>query len=110
MEFSYGIRDSYTEVKADGRLNMVAAPKLREFVSDVISGGSTRIVVNFEKIAFMDSSGLGALIGCLKAARQAGGDLRIAAVQPQVKMVLQLTSMDKVLTAYPTAEEAYSND
>ncbi|TLM80860.1 STAS domain-containing protein [Pseudarthrobacter sp. NamE5] len=110
MEFSYGIKDSYAEVKADGRLNMVAAAKLREFVGGVIAGGSTRIVVDLGKTAFMDSSGLGALIGCLKAARQAGGDLRIAAVQPQVKMVLQLTSMDKVLTAYPTAEEAFSND
>ena len=110
MKFSYEVKDSYAEVKADGRLNMVSAPKLREFVTDVIAGGSNRIVVNLENTAFMDSSGLGALIGCLKAARQAGGDLRIAAVQPQVKMVLQLTSMDKVLTSYGSAEEAFSND
>ena len=110
MEFTYEVRDSYAEVKADGRLNMVSAPKLREFVTDVIAGGSSRIVVNLEKTAFMDSSGLGALIGCLKAARQAGGDLRIAAVQPQVNMERKLTSMDKVLTAYPTAEAAFSND
>ena len=110
MEFSYEVKASYAEVKADGRLNMVSAPKLREFVTDVIAGGSNRIVVNLESTAFMDSSGLGALIGCLKAARQAGGDLRIAAVQPQVNMVLKLTSMDKVLTAYATADEAFGND
>ncbi len=110
MEFSYEVKESYTEVKADGRLNMVSAPKLREFITDVIAGGSNRVVINLEKTAFMDSSGLGALIGCLKAARQAGGDLRIATVQPQVKMVLQLTSMDKVLTPYGTAEEAFNND
>jgi anti-sigma B factor antagonist len=58
----------------------------------------------------MDSSGLGALIGCLKAARQAGGDLRIAAVQPQVKMVLELTSMDRVLTSYASADEAFGDE
>lgn len=110
MEFSYEVRDSYAEIIADGRLNMVSAPKLREFVADVISHGSNRIVVNLEKTTFMDSSGLGALIGCLKAARQAGGDLRISSVQPQVKMVLQLTSMDKILTAYPSADEAFSDD
>jgi anti-sigma B factor antagonist len=34
MEFSYEVKDSYAEVKADGRLNMVSAPKLREFVTD----------------------------------------------------------------------------
>lgn len=109
MELNYEIRDSYAEVKMDGRLNMVSAPKLREFVSEVIADGSNRIVLNLKDTAFMDSTGLGALIGCLKAARQAGGDLRIAAVQPQVKMVLQLTSMDKVLTTYDSAEAAFSN-
>lgn len=110
MEFSYEVKDSYAEVKADGRLNMVSAPKLREFLSDVIATGSNRIVVNLEDTSFMDSSGLGALIGCLKAARQAGGDLRIASVQKQVNMVLHLTSMDKVLTAYASPEEAFRND
>lgn len=110
MELSYESRDSYAEIKAAGRLNMVSAPKLREFVADVVAAGSNRIVVNLEETNFMDSSGLGALIGCLKAARQAGGDLRIAAVQPQVKMVLTLTSMDRVLTSYASAAEAFGND
>ncbi|WP_458782325.1 STAS domain-containing protein [Arthrobacter sp. D3-16] len=110
MQFSSENRDSYAEVKAAGRLNMVAAPKLREFVTGVIATESNRVVINLEDTLFMDSSGLGALIGCLKDARQAGGDLRIAAAQPQVKMVLQLTSMDKVLTSYATTEEAFSND
>lgn len=110
MELNHEVKDSYTEVRADGRLNMVSAPKLREFITTVIADGSNRIVLNLHDITFMDSSGLGALIGCLKAARQAGGDLRIASVQPQVKMVLQLTSMDKVLTSYATTEEAFSND
>jgi len=110
MQFSYEVNDSYAEVKGVGRLNMVAAPKLREVVAEVVAAGSSRVVVNLAETDFMDSSGLGALIGCLKAARQAGGDLRIAGVQPQVKMVLELTNMDRVLTAYPTAEAAFGDD
>ena len=66
MDLSYEVKDSYAEIKAAGRLNMVSAPKLREFVADVVASGSSRIVVNLEDTAFMDSSGLGALIGCLK--------------------------------------------
>jgi anti-sigma B factor antagonist len=66
MDLSYEVKDSYAEIKAAGRLNMVSAPKLREFVADVVANGSSRIVVNLEDTAFMDSSGLGALIGCLK--------------------------------------------
>jgi anti-sigma B factor antagonist len=110
VQFDIESRDSYTEVTGTGRLNMVAAPRLREVVAGAIAAGSNRIVLNLSGTEFMDSSGLGALIGCLKAARQAGGDLRIAGVQPQVKMVLSLTSMDRVLTAYPSAEEAFTRD
>ncbi len=110
MDLSYEVRGNYAEIKAVGRLNMVSAPKLREIVADVVAAGSNRILVNLEQTPFMDSSGLGALIGCLKAARQAGGDLRIAAVQPQVQMVLGLTSMDKVLTSYASADEAFGDD
>lgn len=110
MELSHMARGSYTEVTASGRLNMVSAPNLRTYVNEVVAAGSNRIVVNLAETTFMDSSGLGALIGCLKAARQAGGDLRIAAVQPQVTMVLELTSMDRVLTSYASAEDAFGND
>lgn len=110
MEFTTEDKGRYTEVTANGRLNMVAAPKLREVVSDVVSAGSKRIVVNLAETSFMDSSGLGALIGCLKLARQSGGDLRIASVQPQVIMVLELTSMHRVLTPHPTPEQAFLND
>ncbi|GAA1892945.1 STAS domain-containing protein [Paeniglutamicibacter psychrophenolicus] len=110
MELSHQARGSYTEVTANGRLNMVSAPTLRAYVGEVVASGSNRIVVNLAQTTFMDSSGLGALIGCLKAARQAGGDLRIAAVQPQVKMVLELTSMDRVLTSYSSTEEAFGNE
>jgi anti-sigma B factor antagonist len=55
----------------------------------------------------MDSSGLGALIGCLKTARQADGDLRIAAPNEQVRMVLRLSNVDRVLRSYDDPSEAY---
>ncbi len=110
MELRQKANGSYTEVLASGRLNMVSAPNLRAYIDEVVASGVNRIVVNLADTTFMDSSGLGALIGCLKAARQAGGDLRIAAVQPQVKMVLELTSMDRVLTSYVSGEAAFGDE
>ncbi|MBC7464252.1 MAG: STAS domain-containing protein [Actinobacteria bacterium] len=90
-----------------GKLNMVHAHRLREVVDSVLADGQNRIVVDLSSVDFLDSSGLGALIGCLKAARQANGDLRIAAATEQVKLVLQLTNLDRVLTPYASAESAY---
>ncbi|MDI3330601.1 MAG: STAS domain-containing protein [Micrococcus sp.] len=107
MQIDVERHDTYSEVSSQGRLNMVAAPKLKEAISSEIGTGAKRIVVNLGKTEFMDSSGLGALISCLKLARQAGGDLRIANVPQQVLMVLQLTSMDRVLTPYPDAASAF---
>ena len=68
------------------------------------------IVVDLTAVDFIDSSGLGALVNGLKIARQAGGDLRISAPTDQVKLVLQLTNMERVLYPYPTVESAYAND
>ncbi|MGY1691661.1 STAS domain-containing protein [Geodermatophilus sp. SYSU D01105] len=58
----------------------------------------------------MDSSGLGALIAGLKTARQAGGDLRIAAAGEQVEAVLELTNLRKVLRPRPDVASAFAGD
>ncbi len=99
-----------TIVQPQGRLNMVAAPKLRELITDVVGGGAARIVVDLSSTEFIDSSGLGALISGLKTARQAGGDLRIAAPTNQVETVLSLTNLNRVLRTYASAEVAFDDD
>ena len=95
-------------VRAEGRLNMVAAPELRDVVAQAVQSGRNRVVVDLAGVEFMDSSGLGALIASLKTARQAGGDLRIAAVNEQVALVLQLSNLDRILKPYPDADAAFT--
>jgi len=96
-------------LECSGRLNMVSAPTFRETVSEVVTGGRPKVVVELSGVEFMDSSGLGALVGSLKTARQAGGDLRIAAPSDQVEMVLKLSNMDKILRTYPDGDAAVSD-
>lgn len=84
----------------DGRLNMVSAPQLKTAITEAVEGGRARVVVDLAGVGFMDSSGLGVLIGGLKRARQDGGDLRITGVTQQVATVLQLTNLDRVLHSY----------
>ena len=97
-------------IRPQGRLTMVHAADLRQVVSEAVGDGRTRIVVDLGDCEFMDSSGLGAVIGGLKQARQAGGDLRIAALTPQVMTVLQLTNLDRVLRPYGSVAEALRGD
>jgi anti-sigma B factor antagonist len=90
-----------------GKLNMLGAGALRDAVAGAVRGGRHRVVVDLARVDFLDSSGLGALIAGLKSCRQAGGDLRIAAPNEQVQLVLQLTNMERILTAHPVADAAY---
>lgn len=101
------IHDGAT-IRVTGRLNMVAAPRFRELVTQIVGqDGRTRIVVDLAGSDFIDSTGLEALVFGLKIARLAGGDLRIARAGSQVMMVLQLTSLDQVLGHRDTVEECF---
>lgn len=90
-----------------GRLNMASARRLKDLVDGLVADGSARIVVDMADTAFIDSSGLGALIAGLKATRQAGGDLRIARPTEAVTTVLGLTNLDRVLRPRDTVEGAF---
>jgi len=89
-----------------GRLTVVTAPQLRAMVADRIASGDRLIVVDLSATEFVDSSGLGALVSCLKSARQAGGDLRIVAPSEQVSMVLRMTNLDRILTPRVSVDDA----
>ena len=94
-------------VQPTGRLNMTASPTLRKQLSDIVEGGGNRIVVDLSDTEFIDSSGLGALVASLKIAREAGGDLRIAAPTPQICTVLELSNLDQLLHTYDSADSAF---
>lgn len=95
-----------TVLAPSGRLNMVSAPRFKSCVDEEVGAGNARLVVDLSGVEFIDSSGLGAIVGGLKAARQAGGDLRIAAAGEQVRAVLELTNLDRILRPYDSVEDA----
>lgn len=98
-----------TVIQPTGRLNMGGASALRKQFQGLVDGGSNRIVVDLSTTEFIDSSGLGALISGLKMAREAGGDLRIAAAPAQVCTVLELTNLNRVLPTYESADVAFDD-
>ena len=97
-------------VRPGGRRNMVAAPRLRALVAQLVAAGTPRVVVDLSSTDSMDSSGLGALIAGLKTTRQAGGDLRLAGAGPQVQAVLELTNLGRVLRPRPDVASAFAGD
>jgi anti-sigma B factor antagonist len=110
MEFrSEPHKADITVIHCEGRLNMVSAPELREVVKGAILDGRPRIVLDMSGVTFVDSSGLGSLVGCLKNAREAEGDLRLVGPGKQVMMVLQLSNLDRVFGTYDSIQGAYGD-
>lgn len=87
------------------RVTMAVAAPLRTAIEDAATK-APKVVVDLGRTVFIDSSGLGALVSGLKACRQAGGDLRIVAPGEQVRTVLHLTNLDRILRPHASVEEA----
>lgn len=93
-------------VKLVGRLDLLSAAAVRQELSKAVTAGQHRLIVDLAEVEFIDSIGLGSLVSGLKAARLAGGDLRLARPTVQALTILQLTTLDRVLKPYATTEEA----
>ncbi|MGV1087163.1 MAG: STAS domain-containing protein [Mycobacterium sp.] len=96
-----------TVVRATGRLTMMVTTELDLQLQSLISAGNNRLVVDLSEAPFLDSAAIGTLIAALKAARHAGGDLRIAAPHDQVMAILTMAKLERTLVAYPNADEAF---
>jgi anti-anti-sigma factor len=99
-------REGVAVVRPVGRLDLLSAPDLRQRLAAEVAGGRPRLVVDLSETTFIDSSGLGALIGGLKATRLAGGDLLLACPNEQARVILELTTLDRVLRPHLTVEQA----
>jgi len=89
-----------------GRLDVAGAPALKDAIAELVKNGPPRVVIDMEGISFVDSTGLGSVISALKQVRGSQGDLRLAAPNQQVRVVLELTTLDRVFPYYATVEEA----
>ncbi len=84
---------------------MKTVPEFREEMNRVVDS-YTKVVLNMEMINFVDSTGLGALMSCIRRLNQKGGGLRLVALQQQVTAMFRLVRMHKVFDTFETLTEA----
>ena len=84
-------------VAITGEVDVYTAPQLRERLYTVIADGASHVVLDLESMTFIDSTGLGVIVGTLKRLRQGGGDLVLRAPSRSTRKVLDITGLTQIL-------------
>jgi anti-sigma B factor antagonist len=95
-----------TVVSVGGEIDVYTAPILREALDKQIALGHGNLIVDLDDVSFMDSTGLGVLVGRLKRVRGQSGSLRLVCTQERVLKVFKITGLDKVFAIYESLVEA----
>ncbi|MEU1122201.1 STAS domain-containing protein [Streptomyces sp. NPDC005899] len=93
-------------IALSGEFDIAAAPAVRARGLELIANGHPHLVADLAGVTFCDSSGLGALIGIWRCAKDADGSLTLAAIPERLGRLLGVTGMDAFLPAHPSAETA----
>jgi len=94
-------------VQPSGSLDATKSQEFRQKISEIVEreSGAKIVLVDFQDVTFMDSSGLGALVLAFKALRAADRKLVICSINEQIRILFELTGMDKVFEIFPNQEE-----
>ena len=94
----------------EGRLALGEESRgFRRAVEDIFASGITRFVINLERVNYIDSAGLGALIEVHRTTRARGGSLRLSNLSPNIKQALQLARSLSIFETFSTEAEAIAN-
>lgn len=96
----------YTVCRPNGELDAYTVGQFRESLAEL--AGAPRLLIDLSDVPFMDSAGLGALIGGIRRTREAGGDVAVACSRPTLTRLLHTTGFDRIVPVTETVEEAAS--
>jgi anti-sigma B factor antagonist len=80
--------------------------ELGEAVRHFLEQGARKMVINFSKVSYLDSSGVGELVGCYTSIKNHGGDLRICGLNARISSLIRMTSLHSVFAVMDSEDEA----
>lgn len=97
--------DGWTVVTASGEIDVATAPELRDRLTDLVDGGTTRLIVDLEDVDFIDSTGLGVLVGAVRRTRGTEGDLRLVCTNARILKIFEATGLHEVFVIGATVDD-----
>ena len=98
--------DGKTIVAVGGEIDVYTAPRLRDKITELVADGSYHLIVDMQAVEFLDSTGLGVLVGALKKVRQHDGSLELVCTQDRLLKIFRITGLAKVFVIHESAEAA----
>ncbi|MHC5719695.1 MAG: STAS domain-containing protein [Nostoc sp.] len=96
---------SVTVLELSGILDGIRGNELRREVSNIMANGANILLLDLKEVKFIDSSGLGALVSAMQIVRNANGKLFVCSISEQVRMLFELTKMDRIFQIFVDQDE-----
>ena len=111
MDLTLTTRDAggKTIVAVGGEIDVYTAPKLRDKITELVADGVYDIVIDMEEVEFLDSTGLGVLVGGLKKVRAHDGSLQLVCTQDRLLKIFRITGLAKVFVIHDSADAALAS-
>src|ERR1044072_1603805 len=106
LKLDHHSEDRLTIVEVEGEIDVYTAPRLRELLIDLVNKGNFHLLVNMEKVDFLDSTGLGVLVGGLKRVRAHDGSLGLVCTQERILKIFRITGLTKVFGIFDSVDDA----
>ena len=107
VQFNAKLLDDHTAViDLQGSIDIYTTPPAKEQLLRLIDNGYHHLIINLQKVDYLDSTALGLLIGALKRVREKDGDLRLVAPDKSIQRILEITRLVKVFPIDNSVEEA----
>lgn len=96
----------HTIIAIEGEVDLNSSPQLRKVFSDLIDKGAAKVVVNFAKVSYIDSSGLATLIEMMQRQKKGQSTMALVEMSDKIKSLFEITKLDKLFAIYRTQDEA----
>jgi len=106
LKLGHYSKDGIEVIDVGGEIDIYTAPRLRELLIDLVSTDSCQLIVNMERVEFLDSTGLGVLVGGLKRVRAHDGSLDLVCTQERLLKIFRITGLAKVFGIHETVDQA----
>ncbi len=106
MKIDFVKKENVLSIKIDGEIDHHSAAEIRTKIDAYITGSNTKyIVLDFKKVGFMDSSGIGMVMGRYRNIKRVGGELCIVSVNNSIKRILDMAGVTGIIPVYKNQEE-----